>query len=122
MRRDDDPCLWGGRFKDLFQCQGKRFFFHDLEAALRQSRGRPPALTFQAVRPGRDAALRLRIESAKNDTDQVAARVEAAIRAALDVLAELEVLERGSLPLLELQSRPGRRPSSARTCRFCIAG
>jgi phenylacetate-CoA ligase len=106
IERDVCPCgettiraFWGGRFKDLLQCQGKRFFVHDLEAALRTvPEVARPALTFQAVRPGRDAALRLRIESAETNTDEVAARVGAAIRAALGVVVEVEVLERGSLP------------------------
>ena len=103
--RDPCPCgettvraFWGGRFKDLLQCQGKRFFVHELEAALRAvPEVARPALVFQAVRPAGDAALRVRVESAEVSPDEVAARVRSSISSALGVVAEVDVLERGTL-------------------------
>ncbi|MGQ0802895.1 MAG: phenylacetate--CoA ligase family protein [Actinomycetota bacterium] len=102
-----DPCacgettiraFWGGRFKDLLECQGKRFFVHELEASLRAiPEIARPALAFHVVRPSGDAPLRIRVETATRTTD-VADRVRVAIGNTLGVAADVEVVDRGTLP------------------------
>jgi len=106
--REPCPCgettirgLWGGRFKDLLSCQGKRFQVAELEAALR---GVPelvtPSLEYVVVRPREEAApLRVRVECAEPSAGaDAAAKATGLIRETLGIHAEVEILERGTLP------------------------
>jgi phenylacetate-CoA ligase len=108
--REPCPCgetssrgLWGGRFKDLLECQGTRFQVNELEGVLRGIEVmREPSLEYQIVRPdGGDAPLRVRIEVASQDPGVVEGAVrqaESEIRAVLGIAAEIDVLQRDSIP------------------------
>lgn len=105
--RDPCPCgettvraLWGGRFKDYLSCQGKYFPVGEVEAALRAVEPvTTPSLEYVVVRPGGDdAPLRVRVELAAGDPDDVAARCAAAIKEQVGVEAAVEVLNRDTLP------------------------
>lgn len=109
LLRDPCPCgetsirgLWGGRFKDLLNCQGTRFQLNELEAVLRAVKAfREPSLEYQVVRPdGGDAPLRVSVEVADRDPVTRSAAVQSAtagIQISLGVRADIEVLERESL-------------------------
>lgn len=108
--REPCPCgettirgLWGGRFKDLISAQSKRFQASEVETALRRVEGvSEPTLEWQMVRPrDDDAPLLVRVErSAGSTTDEaeLAARCAAALREALAIDAQVDVLARDSLP------------------------
>jgi phenylacetate-CoA ligase len=105
--RDPCPCgetsvrgLWGGRFKDLLSCQGKRFQLNEVEVALRRvSEVVEPSLEYVVVKPSADQRpLLVRVESAAPDPDAVAARCAAAIMEGVGVRAEVSVVGRGELP------------------------
>ena len=55
--------LWGGRFKDLLSCQGKRFQVNELEKAMRAIPDiAKPTLEYQVVKPKDEVApLRMRV-------------------------------------------------------------
>jgi phenylacetate-CoA ligase len=108
--REPCPCgetsiraLWGGRFKDLLECQGTRFQLNELQAILQGVKEfREPSLEYQVVRPdGGAGPLTIRIEVATTDPS---ARATAVTRCAekihddLGVTAALEILERDTLP------------------------
>lgn len=106
--REPCPCgettvrgLWGGRFKDLLTCQGKRFQVAEVEAVLREVRAlAEPSLEYVVVRPeGSEAPLVVRVECA-DPASATDAATEAAgrIREALGIEARVETLERGALP------------------------
>lgn len=92
--------FWGGRFKDLLACQGRRFQAGELEAALRRVPAvTKPSLEWQVVRPGTgDAPLRVRVELAEGKPEDALRACAAAIREALGVEAEVEIVARESLP------------------------
>ena len=104
LDRSPCPCgettirgFWGGRFKDLLDCQGTRFQVSEVEKALRT--GAPevadPSLEYVIVKPaGDDAPLVVRVEGPPD----AAARCEAALKEQLGVVATVEMIERGSLP------------------------
>ncbi len=130
--REPCPCgettirgLWGGRFKDLLLCQGKRFQVSELETALRTVREvARPVLEYQVVRPlQEDAPLVVRVEGpaegsspslntsgaqagperslpsgVPGEVRAMAERCVAAVREHLGVEANVEVLARGTLP------------------------
>ena len=108
--REPCPCgetsirgLWGGRFKDLLGCQGTRFQLNELESVLRTIDAvRLPSLEYQVVRPdGSEKPLDVRVEVASEDPAERQAartRVETAVREALGVVAEVEVLDRDTIP------------------------
>ncbi len=108
--REPCPCgettsrgLWGGRFKDLLECQGTRFQGSEVEAVLRAIDVlREPSLEYQIVRPdGSDAPLVVNVEVGGEDPGLrtgAKARCEAAIRTSLGVTATIEILERGTIP------------------------
>lgn len=91
--------FWGGRFKDLLASQGKHFQVNEIEAALRSVEAvTKPTLEWQVVRPTDEAApLRVRVELAEGDPDQVAGQCAAAIERELDVKATIRIVARGSL-------------------------
>lgn len=109
--REPCPCgettiraMWGGRFADLLTCQGKRLQPNELEVALRTvGMVAKPSLEYVVVRP-RDpqAPLVVRVECTGGGHDggeeDVEGRLVAAIRDALGVDAQVEVLGRGTLP------------------------
>jgi phenylacetate-CoA ligase len=92
--------FWGGRFADLIQSQGKHFQPAELEAALRRVREvTEPTLEWVVVRPADEAApLRLRVELAEGDAAETARRCADAIRDAMDLRAEVEIVAREVLP------------------------
>jgi phenylacetate-CoA ligase len=92
--------FWGGRFKDLLRCQGRRFLPAELEQALRTVEPvTVPSLEWAVVRPRDEAApLTLRVELAQGDRVDVQRRLAAAVRQALGVESIVEVLARESLP------------------------
>ena len=106
--REPCPCgettiraFWGGRFKDLIPSQGRRFFVHELEAALRSVKAvAKPSLEYQLVKPKDDAApLKVRVEMGAGDPDPaVGAACVAAIEEQLGLTAEVDVLARETLP------------------------
>jgi phenylacetate-CoA ligase len=108
--REPCPCgetsargLWGGRFKDLLECQGTRFQVAELESVLRGIEAvREPSLEYQVVRPdGSGAELIVKVEVASEDpaVRQGAAEVAAAgIEETLGVRATVEVLARDTIP------------------------
>lgn len=107
--REPCPCgettirgFWGGRFKDFLDVQGKYFQVNEIEAALR-SVGDPvtkPSLEYVVVKPATgvvDAPLRVRVEHAGGDADDLAARCAAAIADKVGITAQIEMLDRESL-------------------------
>lgn len=92
--------FWGGRFKDLLSCGGRRFQVAEVERALR---GVPavtqPSLEFVVLRPrGEDAPLRVRVELAEGHAQDVARACAGALREALGLEAEVEIVARETLP------------------------
>jgi phenylacetate-CoA ligase len=108
--REPCPCgetsiraLWGGRFKDLISAQGKRFQASEIETALRSVPDvREPSLEWQMVRPVDETApLSVRVErgsGAAGDDTEVAGRCASAVKEALGIDAEIEVLARETIP------------------------
>ncbi len=109
--REPCPCgettirgLWGGRFKDLLSCQGKRFQVSELESALRTvAEVTEPSLEYVVVKPREgDDPLRLRVEASPDMTpkeqEAAAARCATAIKERVGLRAEVDVLARGALP------------------------
>jgi phenylacetate-CoA ligase len=106
--REPCPCgetsirgLWGGRFKDLLNCQGTRFQLNELEAVLRSiPEVREPSLEYQVVRPdGGDQPLRLRIEVADPaDGDRAAEKCAGELKTTLGIDVVVDVLERDTIP------------------------
>jgi phenylacetate-CoA ligase len=108
--REPCPCgettiraLWGGRFKDLLECQGTRFQLNELQAILQGVKEfRQPSLEYQVVRPdGSDRPLTIRVEVATEDpATRDAAREQCTqrVREELGVTAEIELLERDTIP------------------------
>jgi phenylacetate-CoA ligase len=108
--REPCPCgetsirgLWGGRFKDLLECQGTRFGVNELEGVLRDLKDlREPSLEYQIVRPdGSDAPLVVRVEMASEDPaarQGARERAEADLRRALGITATVEILGRDTIP------------------------
>ena len=92
--------FWGGRFRDLLACQGRRFQAWDVERALRNVEAvTKPSLEWVVVRP-KDPSLPLtvRIELAEGDPAEVARRCESEIREIVGVDAKVLLLEKGKLP------------------------
>jgi phenylacetate-CoA ligase len=110
IMREPCPCgetsirgLWGGRFKDLLECQGTRFQLNELQAILTGIKEfRDPSLEYQVVRPdGTDQALVIRVEVATSDPsvrEGAASKCAAEIRETLGVTAAFELLERETIP------------------------
>lgn len=108
--REPCPCgetsirgLWGGRFKDLLECQGTRFQLNELNAVLLGVKElREPSLEYQVVRPdGGHGALQVRAEIASADPAVRAAVVQRCVdeaRQQLGVVVELTLLDRDTLP------------------------
>ncbi len=108
--REPCPCgetsirgLWGGRFKDLLECQGTRFQANELEGVLRGIQVmREPSLEYQIVRPdGSDAPLVIRVEVASEDPgtrDGAKRQAETEIQTVLGIAADIEILQRDSIP------------------------
>jgi phenylacetate-CoA ligase len=108
--REPCPCgetsirgLWGGRFKDLLSCQGTRFGINEVEGVLRGIEVlREPSLEYQVVKPdGGAAALVVRVEVASEDPvvrEGAATAAAAALRDALGIVADVEVLARDTIP------------------------
>jgi phenylacetate-CoA ligase len=108
--REPCPCgetsirgLWGGRFKDLLECQGTRFQANELEGVLRAIQVmREPSLEYQIVRPdGSGAPLVVRVEMSNEDPgtrDGAKRQAETEIRALLGITADIEILQRDSIP------------------------
>lgn len=92
--------FWGGRFKDLLTSQGKHFQVSDVEAALRTVDSvTVPTLEYVVVKPADDdSPLRVRVELSEGDRSDASARCAAAVRSELGLAADVEVVERGSLP------------------------
>jgi phenylacetate-CoA ligase len=91
--------FWGGRFKDFLDCQGTYFQVGEIERALRTvDEVTKPTLEYVVVKPTDPAApLRLRVELLEGDTELARGRCVAAIREAVGVEAEVEIVERESL-------------------------
>jgi phenylacetate-CoA ligase len=108
--REPCPCgetsiraLWGGRFKDLLECQGTRFQLNELQAILTGIKEfREPSLEYQVVRPdGSDQPLVVRVEVATSDPavrEGATSRCATEIRETLGVTAAFELLERETIP------------------------
>ena len=105
--REPCPCgetsvrgFWGGRFKDLLTCQGKRFQAAELEKALRTVEAvTQPSLEWVVVKPGEESApLRVRVELGEGDQRAAADACGAAIKRDLSIDAEVEIVARESLP------------------------
>lgn len=95
--------LWGGRFKDLLQCQGTRFQPNEIESALREVEEIvEPSLEYQIVRPtGDDRPLQVCVEASSEDPDargRAQERCVTVIREAVGVTAEVTVLPRDTIP------------------------
>ncbi|MGH3371010.1 MAG: phenylacetate--CoA ligase family protein [Nocardioidaceae bacterium] len=99
--------FWGGRFKDLLSSQGRHFQVSDLERAVASvAELTTPTLEFVVVNPkGSAEPLRLKAEvgadlaGANGDVrGELAARVRAAVQEALGVKADVEVVDRETLP------------------------
>jgi phenylacetate-CoA ligase len=93
--------FWGGRFKDLLAAQGRRFQASEIEGALRTVEAvTKPSLEWVVVRPraGEPGPLRVRVELAEGDRDEIAGRCGAAIARGVGVEARVELVERGTLP------------------------
>ncbi len=104
--RDECPCgettirgFWGGRFKDYLNCQGKYFQVSEVENALRSVEPvTQPTLEYVVVKPTDETSpLKVRVELAEGDEDDVRRRCVAAIKEQVGVKAAVEVLERESL-------------------------
>lgn len=104
--RDECPCgettirgFWGGRFKDYLNCQGKYFQVSEVENALRSVEPvTQPTLEYVVVKPTDETSpLKVRVELAEGDEDDVRRRCVAAIKEQVGVEADVEVLERESL-------------------------
>jgi phenylacetate-coenzyme A ligase PaaK-like adenylate-forming protein len=81
--------------------QGRRFFLHELEAALRSVEAvAKPSLEYQLVKPKDDGApLKVRVEMGSGDPDPaVGTACTAAIDQQLGLKADVEVLARETLP------------------------
>jgi phenylacetate-CoA ligase len=108
--REPCPCgetsirgLWGGRFKDLLECQGTRFQVGELEGVLRGIEAmREPSLEYQIVKPdGSDAPLVVKVEVASEDPgicEGARAQGEADIRQTLGITAAIQILRRDTIP------------------------
>jgi phenylacetate-CoA ligase len=108
--REPCPCgetsirgLWGGRFKDLLECQGTRFQVAELEGVLRGIEAmREPSLEYQIVKPdGGGADLVVKVEVASEDQavrDQARDRATADIHDTLGIRAAVEILARDTIP------------------------
>jgi len=105
--RDECPCgetthrgFWGGRFKDFLQCQGRYFQVGEIEGALRQVEPvTQPTLEYVVVKPVDETApLKVRVELLDGDKDDVATRCTAAILNTVGIDAEVDVLDRETLP------------------------
>jgi phenylacetate-coenzyme A ligase PaaK-like adenylate-forming protein len=95
--------LWGGRFKDLLECQGTRFQVGELEGVLRGIEAmREPSLEYQIVKPdGSDAPLVVKVEVASEDPgicEGARAQGEADIRQTLGITAAIQILRRDTIP------------------------
>jgi phenylacetate-CoA ligase len=92
--------FWGGRFKDLLACQGRRFQAAEVGAALGAVAAvTKPSLEFVVVRPAAESApLRVRVELAEGDAGETAGACRSALRERLAVEAEVEIVARGALP------------------------
>ena len=95
--------LWGGRFKDLLECQGTRFQVAELEGVLRGIEVmREPSLEYQIVKPdGGHGDLVIRVEVASADPavrHTAASRAVAEINQALGIRAVVDVLDRDTIP------------------------
>jgi phenylacetate-CoA ligase len=106
---DRSPCpcgettiraFWGGRFKDLLSSQAKRFQAAEIGYALESIPDvAKPSLEWIVVRPKDDRApLTVRVELSEGDRAEIAGRCAAAIRASLQIHAEVDVVPRGALP------------------------
>lgn len=91
--------FWGGRFKDFLDCQGKYFQVGEIERALRTVDAvTQPTLEYVVVKPTEaDAPLRLRVELLDGDAEAARGRCVAAIKEAVGVDADVEIVERESL-------------------------
>jgi phenylacetate-CoA ligase len=108
--REPCPCgetsirgLWGGRFKDLLECQGTRFQVGELEGVLRGIQAlREPSLEYQIVKPdGSDAPLVVKVEVASEDESVrqgAKAQAEGDLRETLGITASVEILHRDTIP------------------------
>jgi phenylacetate-CoA ligase len=92
--------FWGGRFKDLLSCQGRRFQAAEVGYALEAVEAvTKPSLEWVVVRPKDDRSrLSVRVELAAGDRTEAASRCAEAIRQALNVEADVVILGRGELP------------------------
>lgn len=108
---DSSPCpsgettrrgFWGGRFKDLLSSQGRHVQLPELEAAIGSVPAvRTPSLEFVVVRPGGGPEpLQVRVEVGTDDGDRasIADQVAAAISDRVGLRADVEVVDRGTLP------------------------
>lgn len=109
LLREPCPCgettiraLWAGRFAHLLRVQGRRFQVVEVERALQQLPSvAQPTLEYVVVRPSNQSdPLRVRVEPSAGtpETDEVARRCREAIAERLGVRADVEVVERGTLP------------------------
>ena len=107
ITREPCPCgetsiraFWGGRFKDLLTCQGKRFQTAEIEKALRTVPAvTQPSLEWVVVKPkAGQEPLRLRVELAEGDAAAAAAACSAAIRRDLELEADVQIVARNTLP------------------------
>jgi phenylacetate-CoA ligase len=92
--------FWGGRWRDLFVVQGRRFLVSDVEQALaRVDAVVRPSLEWTMLRP-RDPAspLVVRVELGEGDRETAAGACRAALRERLGIDARVELLARGALP------------------------
>jgi phenylacetate-CoA ligase len=107
ITREACPCgetsvrgFWGGRFKDLLSCQGKRFQAAELDKALRTVPAVvQPSLEWVVVKPKPEQQkLVVRVELSEGDARAAAAACAAAIRRELELEAEVEIVARQTLP------------------------
>lgn len=91
--------FWGGRFKDFLDVQGHYFQINEVEKALRRVRAvAKPSLEYVVVKPtDADALLKIRVELGDGDETEAANQCIAAVKEAVGVDTDVEVLERGSL-------------------------
>lgn len=92
--------FWGGRFKDLLSVQGRRFQAAEVGQALATiAVVTRPSLEWVVVRP-RDPCLPLhvRVEVGEVDRGEVARALARAIRARIGVEAEIDLVDRETLP------------------------
>ncbi len=104
--REPCPCgettargFWGGRFKDLLACQGKRFQLSELDAALRMVPAvAEPSLEYAVVRPtDGEAPLAVRVELGSGSAADASRACVDALATKLGVRAAVEILARGTL-------------------------